>query len=201
MSLSIQACATSDLLEQSAQIGQCRRAALLGDQLTANDPANTGARMAAITAYHNLAGRLDQTHQEGAVAELRRANELADRLLEERPDMSPVRFIAGMEHQSLAKFLKARGDIAAALLQVRTAIRIREPLLFDPAEIRPRMMQAEAYSLAGDLEMRQAGCRAAVEAYRSAVTLYTQLQDQHKLDPEGEHLLANAKRQIAGCAR
>ncbi|HEV2444688.1 MAG TPA: hypothetical protein VGS58_02145, partial [Candidatus Sulfopaludibacter sp.] len=201
MSLSIRVCATTNLLDPAAQIDQCRKAALLANQSAANDPANVGARMAAITARHNLSGRMEEAHQEGAGAEQRRATELADRLFEERPDVSPVRFIAAIEHQSLAEFLLAHGDPAAALLQVRTAIRIREPLLLDPADIRPRMVQAESYSLLGDIEMRQSGCRAAVEAYRPAVALNTQLQDQHKLDPKGERLLADVRRKIANCAR
>src|SRR5262249_56484564 len=92
------ACATSGLLERPDQLITCRKAAILADELVAIDPANISVRIAAISAHHNLAGRLRESGEPEAIDDVRRSAELADQLFSQRPDLTDARRIDATEH-------------------------------------------------------------------------------------------------------
>jgi hypothetical protein len=49
--------------------------------------------------------------------------------------------------------------------------------------------------------MNRGNCGVALDAYQSAVKLFTELRDEHKLDPAGEGDLEDLRQRMAECAR
>jgi tetratricopeptide (TPR) repeat protein/tRNA A-37 threonylcarbamoyl transferase component Bud32 len=171
ISLYMRACGFTALLEPAEQITTCHKAALLADELVGADPANISARTAAITAHHNLAGRMLEMREEGAIAEVRRAAEMADLLFAERPDVATIRLQDAAEHNGYAELLLRGGDIPRALDHLHRALRLREPMLLEPGDVRPRRDQGRSYELLGEIEMRRGNRRQAMAAFESALKL------------------------------
>jgi serine/threonine protein kinase len=187
-------CGITHLLDAPEQIASCRKAALLSDEIVAADPADVAARLAAINCHHNLSGRMREAREDGADAELRRATEMADQLFAQRPEVVPARSFAAIEHQTVAASLMESGDHRQALSQAYKAVQLREPLLLDPNDNRQALLQARAWAMIGESESKLGNRSKAAEAWQTAIKLYAQLQDAHRLDPEGERDLAEVRR-------
>src|SRR5262249_49728212 len=147
------------------------------------------------------AGRMSELREEGALDEVRRSTELADQLFAEKPDVIDIRMADAMEHHGLAELLARSGDVAGALAHARKEVQLRETLLLNPADTRPRVPKGIGYMLIGNLEMRRHNRRDAVSALRTAVGLFTPLHEEHKLDPQAERALDHAKQMLAESER
>jgi len=202
ISLYTRGCGLTGLLDPDSELAACRKATQLADYLSSTDPVNTPARLAAINAHHDLAGRMQEKGEPGFMDELRRATEMADRLFAEKPDVIVIRSTASIEHQGLAELLLRSGQPVAALAEVRKAAQLREPLLLDPADTRPRLKQAEAYTMAGDIEFQLPGSRdEATVSYRTAVEMFAPLRNEHKLDEREEQMMMHDMGRLAGPRR
>jgi tRNA A-37 threonylcarbamoyl transferase component Bud32/tetratricopeptide (TPR) repeat protein len=175
------ACGLTGLLPPREQLTACRKATALCDDLAGDDPANISARANAIGTHHNLAGRMFEMHEEGALSEIRRSTELADALLAERPDVGSIRSHTAFEHQGYADLLRKSGDPAAAVDQMHRSLQIREPGLLNPKDPRARVEQGRGYLMLGELEMQQGHRPQAMAAWDEAGKLLDDPRDIERL--------------------
>jgi tetratricopeptide (TPR) repeat protein len=164
-------CAVPGLLEGKQRTMACRTAALFADQVATADPANMPARRSAIAVHHNLAKWIVEVHEDDAMAEMRRAVEMADQMFADRPDFPDARSTAAMEHQEYADVLLRAGDPRGALDQLHRSERLREPLLLDPNDRRAYREQARTHAMIGEVEMHQGNCREAAAAFDAALKI------------------------------
>jgi tRNA A-37 threonylcarbamoyl transferase component Bud32/tetratricopeptide (TPR) repeat protein len=169
--LYIQGCSLNGLLEGEQKTTACRTAAVLADQVANADPANVPARHSAIGAHHNLARRMLEEHDNGAMAEMRRAVEMADQFFADRPDLPESRSTDALAHQGYADMLLRAGDPGGALDQLHRSERLRQPMLLDPNNQRAYHDQARTLAMIGDVEMHQGNCREAMGAFDAALKI------------------------------
>jgi hypothetical protein len=66
------------------------------------------------------------------------------------------------EHQQLADFLVKGNHLADAMIHVRKATQVREPLLSDPTDTRARRFQAIGYTIVCETQRNQGDCGDAI---------------------------------------
>lgn len=186
-------CALTNLFDAASRIASCRKAAIFADEWAAVDTANVQGRMSATSAHHGLAGALIDRGDLSGMGQRRRAVEMAGQFFATNRICPPLAAWLPSSINSSASRKWIGAIRPARCPNCAKAIDLREPLLLHPAGKRPRVWQAGAFSVIGEIQWRAKNWKDAFQAYGEAKNLYAPLDAQGGLDARSHRDFERAK--------